>query len=135
MWSGANRFNKKQIQKRIKNLAHRPSFTLFLEFDQSNESSIVPTVESVIAQLFPDWILIIKNRQKLNPDDLEKILAFVDKLNEIDTEGVEPLIYMSDEVNVLRADEISEETAQDEALKNAPQKDSDYFKVPTVLKK
>lgn len=68
-------------------------------------------------------------------DDLEKILAFVDKLNEIDTEGVEPLIYMSDEVNVLRADEISEETAQDEALKNAPQKDSDYFKVPTVLKK
>lgn len=68
-------------------------------------------------------------------DDLEKILAFVDKLNEIDTEGIEPLIYMSDEVNVLRADEISEETAQDEALKNAPQKDSDYFKVPTVLKK
>ena len=68
-------------------------------------------------------------------DDLEKILAFVDKLNEIDTEGVEPLIYMSDEVNVLRSDEISEETAQDEALKNAPQKDSDYFKVPTVLKK
>ena len=68
-------------------------------------------------------------------DDLEKILAFVDKLNEIDTEGVEPLIYMSDEVNVLRADEISEETAQEEALKNAPQKDSDYFKVPTVLKK
>lgn len=67
-------------------------------------------------------------------DDLEKILAFVDKLNEIDTKGVEPLIYMSDEVNVLRADEISEETAQDEALKNAPQKDSDYFKVPTVLK-
>ena len=68
-------------------------------------------------------------------DDLEKILAFVDKLNKIDTEGVEPLIYMSDEVNVLRVDEISEETAQDEALKNAPQKDSDYFKVPTVLKK
>ena len=68
-------------------------------------------------------------------DDLEKILAFVDKLNEMDTEGVEPLIYMSDEVNVLRADEISEETEQDEALKNAPQKDSDYFKVPTVLKK
>jgi len=68
-------------------------------------------------------------------DDLKKILAFVDKLNEIDTEGVKPLIYMSDEVNVLRADEIFEATAQDEALKNAPQKDSDYFKVPTVLKK
>ena len=67
--------------------------------------------------------------------DLEKILAFINKLNKIDTEGIEPLIYMSDETNVLRADEISEQTAQDQALKNAPQKDSDYFKVPTVLKK
>ena len=67
--------------------------------------------------------------------DLEKMLAFVDKLNEIDTDGVDPLIYMSDEVNVLRADEITEVTSQKDALKNAPSKDSDYFKVPTVLKK
>jgi len=67
--------------------------------------------------------------------DLEKMLAFVDKLNEIDTEGVDPLIYMSEEVNVLREDKITEETSQKDALKNAPEKDSDYFKVPTVLKK
>ena len=67
--------------------------------------------------------------------DLEKMLAFVDKLNEIDTEGVDPLIYMSEEINVLREDEISENTSQEDALKNAPEKDSDYFKVPTVLKK
>ena len=67
--------------------------------------------------------------------DLEKILTFVDKLNEIDTDGVDPLIYMSDEMNVLRADEITEETSQEDALRNAPSKDSDYFKVPTVLKK
>ena len=67
--------------------------------------------------------------------DLEKMLAFVDKLNEIDTEGVNPLIYMSEEINVLREDKISENTSQEDALKNAPEKDSDYFKVPTVLKK
>ena len=67
--------------------------------------------------------------------DLEKMLAFVDKLNEIDTEGIDPLIYMSEEVNVLREDKVSEETSQEDALKNAPEKDSDYFKVPTVLKK
>ena len=67
--------------------------------------------------------------------DLEKMLAFVDKLNEIDTEGVDPLIYMSEEVNVLREDKLTEETSQEDALKNAPAKDSDYFKVPTVLKK
>ena len=67
--------------------------------------------------------------------DLEKMLAFVNKLNEIDTEGIDPLIYMSEEINVLREDKISENTSQEDALKNAPEKDSDYFKVPTVLKK
>ena len=67
--------------------------------------------------------------------DLEKIIGFVDKLSEIDTEGVDPLIYLSEEVNVLREDEIKAVVSQAEALKNAPEKDSDYFKVPTVLKK
>tara|TARA_B110000908_G_scaffold33230_1_gene39721 strand:+ start:53 stop:343 length:291 start_codon:yes stop_codon:yes gene_type:complete len=67
--------------------------------------------------------------------DLDKIIGFVNKLSEIDTEGVEPLIYLSEEVNVLRQDEIANEVSQENALKNAPQKDSDYFKVPTVLKK
>ncbi|MBT4217014.1 MAG: Asp-tRNA(Asn)/Glu-tRNA(Gln) amidotransferase subunit GatC [Flavobacteriales bacterium] len=67
--------------------------------------------------------------------DLEKMLAFVDKLNEIDTEDVDPLIYMSEEVNVLIEDKVTEESSQKDALKNAPEKDSDYFKVPTVLKK
>tara|TARA_X000000368_G_C22937700_1_gene670648 strand:+ start:273 stop:563 length:291 start_codon:yes stop_codon:yes gene_type:complete len=68
-------------------------------------------------------------------EDMGKILSFIDKLNEIDTEGVEPLIYMSEEVNVLRKDETNSEVSQKDALRNAPQKDSDYFKVPTVLKK
>ena len=67
--------------------------------------------------------------------DLEKMIGFVDKLSEIDTEGIEPLIYLSKEENVLRADEIANEVSQENALKNAPEKDSDYFKVPTVLKK
>ena len=67
--------------------------------------------------------------------DLEKIIGFVDKLSEIDTEGVDPLIYLSEEVNVLREDEIKGVISQVEALKNAPEKDSDYFKVPTILKK
>ena len=67
--------------------------------------------------------------------DLEKIIDFFDKLSEIDTEGVDPLIYLSEEVNVLREDEIKAVVSQVEALKNAPEKDSDYFKVPTVLKK
>ena len=75
-----------------------------------------------------------KSAEKMKAD-LKKIISFVDKLSEIDTEGVEPLIFLSEEVNVLRTDEIANEVSQENALKNAPQKDSDYFKVPTVLKK
>lgn len=68
-------------------------------------------------------------------DDLNKILTFVDKLNEVDTENIEPLIYLNEEENKLREDEIGEHLPKEKALKNAPSKDSDYFKVPTVLKK
>ncbi len=67
--------------------------------------------------------------------DMNNMLSFIDKLNEIDTSNVEPLIYMSDELNVLRDDEVKQEITQAEALKNAPKHDSDYFKVPRVIEK
>jgi len=67
--------------------------------------------------------------------DMEKIIGFVDKLSEVDTSGVDPLIYLSEEENMLREDEIKNEVSQKDALQNAPEKDSDYFKIPTVLKK
>jgi len=76
-----------------------------------------------------------KNSSEKIKDDLSSILGFVDTLSEVDTEGVEPLIYMSEEVNALREDNIANEVSQKNALKNAPQKDSDYFKVRTVFKK
>jgi len=66
-------------------------------------------------------------------NDMNRMLAFVDKLNEMDTEGVSPLIYMTDEKNVMRDDEPKITLSQKEALKNAPKKDSDYFKVPKVI--
>lgn len=75
-----------------------------------------------------------KSGEKMK-SDLSKILEFVDAISQINTDDIAPLIYMSDEVNVLRNDEIRNEVSQKEALKNAPQKDSDYFKVPTILKK
>lgn len=67
--------------------------------------------------------------------DMNKILSFMDKLNELDTEGVEPLIYMTPEVNALRKDEVIQTLTHEEALKNAPKKDSDYFRVPKVLER
>ena len=65
--------------------------------------------------------------------DLERILDLVDKLNEVNTDGVEPLIHMTEAVNVLREDVVVEEISKEEALRNAPRKDSDYFKVPKVI--
>lgn len=67
--------------------------------------------------------------------DMNKIMAFVEKINEMDLEGVEPLIYMIEEGNVLREDEVTDQVTRDEALKNAPSHDTDYFRVPKVLKR
>lgn len=67
--------------------------------------------------------------------DLSRILTWIDKLNELDTDQVEPLIYMSSEVNVLRKDEMLNSVTHEEALLNAPKKDSDYYRVPKVLDK
>jgi len=67
--------------------------------------------------------------------DLEKMIGFVDKLKELDTAGVEPLLHMTADVNVLRDDSPGNMVSREEALKNAPQHDSTFFKVPKVIKK
>jgi aspartyl-tRNA(Asn)/glutamyl-tRNA(Gln) amidotransferase subunit C len=67
--------------------------------------------------------------------DLEKILDFCEKLNEVDTVGIEPLIYLSDEVNSLRDDVVVDSISKEAGLKNAPNRDSDYFRVPKFIKK
>lgn len=65
--------------------------------------------------------------------DLGKILEMVDKLKEIDTENVEPLTYINDDVNVLREDAVKNQVSREDALKNAPAEDGTYFKVPKVI--
>ena len=67
--------------------------------------------------------------------DMQNIISFMDKLSELDTEEIEPLIFMSDEVNVLREDLVEQTVTSEQALKNAPKKDSDYFRIPKVLDK
>ena len=67
--------------------------------------------------------------------DMNKILGFMDKLNEIDTSGIEPLVYMTDEINVTREDVIKQEVTHEEALLNAPKHDKDYFLVAKVIEK
>lgn len=66
--------------------------------------------------------------------DMDKILGFVEQIEQLDIEGVEPLKYMTEETNVLRADDIRQDITHAEALKNAPDADTDYFRVSTVKK-
>ena len=73
-----------------------------------------------------------KNKIK---EDLDKIIGFCEELNQVDTEGIEPLIYLSDAKNKLRKDEVVIDITKQEALKNAPKKDSDFFRVPKVINK
>ena len=68
-------------------------------------------------------------------NDLQKMIQFVEKLNELDTTGVEPLLHMSDNVNILRADEVKGSISREEGLKNAATHDDQFFKVPKVIKK
>ncbi|MDQ2719665.1 MAG: Asp-tRNA(Asn)/Glu-tRNA(Gln) amidotransferase subunit GatC [Bacteroidota bacterium] len=67
--------------------------------------------------------------------DLEKMLGFIDKLNELDTTGVEPLLHMSENVNIFREDKVSGQISKEDVFKNAPLHDEQFFKVPKVIKK
>lgn len=65
--------------------------------------------------------------------DFNKMLTWIDKLNEVNTDNVKPLIHMSAEVNVLREDIDKVTISHEDGLRNAPKKDSDYFRVPKFL--
>ena len=67
--------------------------------------------------------------------DMEKILEFVAKIDELDLEGVEPLTQMSSSVDVMREDQVKGMLPKEQALKNAPDANSDYFRVPKFGKK
>jgi aspartyl-tRNA(Asn)/glutamyl-tRNA(Gln) amidotransferase subunit C len=68
-------------------------------------------------------------------NDLQEMIGFIEKLNELDTTDVEPLLHMSENVNVLREDEVQGAISREEAFRNAPLHDEQFFKVPKVIKK
>ena len=64
---------------------------------------------------------------------LNEILSYVDKLNKLNTENVEPLLHPVENFNVFRNDELKQSITTEEALKNAPGKTDEFFKVPKVI--
>ena len=75
-----------------------------------------------------------QEKELIRPE-LERILEFVGKLNELDLDGVEPLVYLSDRMHALRPDEVKQDISTGEALLNAPASDGQYFIVPKVIRK
>jgi len=67
--------------------------------------------------------------------DLQNILNFIEQINEVNTDGVEPLIHITNNKNAFRKDESKQLITKKEALSNAPKKTDDFFLVPKVIKK
>ena len=67
--------------------------------------------------------------------DMGKILDFVAQIDALDLSGIEPLTQISDSVNVMREDQTKGMIQKEEALRNAPDANSDYFRVPKFGKK
>lgn len=79
-------------------------------------------------------------RLKFSDEELEnftpqmnEILSYMDKLNELHTENVKPLSHPVEQTNVFREDELKSSISNEEALKNAPDKTDSHFKVPKVI--
>ncbi len=71
-------------------------------------------------------------RERLQ-QDLNRILEMVEKMDGLDTANVEPLVYVNEDVNVLREDQVKGASGRDAALRNAPQQDGAYFLAPQVI--
>ena len=64
---------------------------------------------------------------------LDRIIGFVDKLNEVDVSGIEPTASNLESKNITRPDAVRKDHTADEMLKNAPERDSDFFTVPRII--
>ncbi len=65
--------------------------------------------------------------------ELNAILAYMAKLDELSTDDVSPMTHVLDVKNVFRKGEVAQRITHEEALKNAPEADSEYFRVPKVI--
>jgi aspartyl-tRNA(Asn)/glutamyl-tRNA(Gln) amidotransferase subunit C len=67
--------------------------------------------------------------------EMSKILTFMEKLNELDTNDVEPLVYLNADVNVFRDDVVKQEVTVEEGLMNAARHNESFFMVPKIIEK
>lgn len=68
-------------------------------------------------------------------NEMSKILTFMEQLNTLNTDGVEPLVYMNEMTNVWREDLVNHEISTAEGLKNSAQHNTSFFLVPKIIEK
>ncbi len=78
--------------------------------------------------------ILLKEEVEEFTEQLDTILDYMNKLNKLNTEDIDPVFHIVEFGNVFRNDEIKASLALDEALKNAPQKEGAFFKVPRIIK-
>ena len=78
---------------------------------------------------------LAENEKEGIRNDLEKMVAFDEKLQSVDTKDVKPLLFINKETNVLREDNIQGSVSSKQALLNSPIQDARFFKVPKVINK
>ncbi|NLC63831.1 MAG: Asp-tRNA(Asn)/Glu-tRNA(Gln) amidotransferase subunit GatC, partial [Thermoanaerobacterales bacterium] len=66
-------------------------------------------------------------------EELNAIMNYMEKLDEINLDNVEPIVHMAPAKNVLREDKVWQSLDRDEALKNALDKDNGFFRVPRII--
>lgn len=74
-----------------------------------------------------------ENEIELYGEQLSRILDYVDKLNEVNTEGVEPTSHVLSLNNVFREDIVKSSLSREEALRNAPDSTDKFFRVPKII--
>jgi aspartyl-tRNA(Asn)/glutamyl-tRNA(Gln) amidotransferase subunit C len=92
--------------------------------------------EQLVQQLADLARLEFSDQEKASiKGDLQRMITFVEKLNELDTTNVQPLLHMTANSNVLREDKVIPSITREEGLLNAPEANDQYFKVPKVIRK
>lgn len=89
--------------------------------------------ETVKRVAFLSRLKVEDNKIEATKEEFNKILSWIEELNEVNTDNVEPLISVNDTTLRLRDDEITDGGRQEAVLANAPDKEYDYFAVPKVV--
>ena len=75
---------------------------------------------------------LTEEEKELYTKQLGDVLKYVDQMNEVDTSNVKPMTQVIDFVNVMREDEVHYDNTKEELMKNAPDEENGFFKVPKI---